>query len=293
MQIPTITARKDPRGGDVAPQASANFALTSSRLILLIHGYNNNEEEALKSYGAFLQNSGLAKASAIGTACGFLWPGDKGGMLAMFSYPWEIKSARGSAEVLHTFLAAQKTPGGWPLEIMLVCHSLGNRVGLELVKQCCTNGGFDRIRYRAGCFMAAAVPVFKVEEGGDLRDAALAVQRKAVLYSEDDIVLHFAFPVGQTLAGDGEGSFPTAIGRFGQPSSGVWNQSNNMGWFRYNHSHYWSRQESADIAAAFLGLAKARETAAAVLPEREMQDPLKRTERSIPTRTLSVRQMPA
>jgi pimeloyl-ACP methyl ester carboxylesterase len=287
VTIPFISVRKEPSGGPVAPEASTDgFELTSSRIVILIHGYNNSQNAALKSYESFLNNSGLGKTTLIGNACGFLWPGDRGGLLAMFSYPWEITPAKESAAVLHQFLVKQVAPGGWPLEVVLVCHSLGNRLGLELVNQNPTSG---KLKYKAGCFMAAAVPVFKVEDGGELHAAAEAVDRTAVLYSEDDIILHYAFPLGQTLAGDGEGFFPRAVGRFGQPNAGLWTQTNDMGQFDFNHWNYWDHQESADAVAAFLGLARERNTPAVVIATRETAVQSVPEERNIQGRGIQAR----
>jgi hypothetical protein len=175
----------------------------------------------------------------------------------------------------------QTVPGGWPLEVMLVCHSLGNRVGLELVRQylnAICEGSTEKLNYRAGCFMAAAVPVFMVDEGGDLRAAAEKVESKLVLYSEADIVLHLAFPLGQTVAG--EGILPLAVGRFGQPNAGLWIKRTDMGQYGYDHWYYWSHKESANAVAAFLGLTVDNEIPSAVIPSHETPtntEPMART----------------
>ncbi|WP_124706414.1 alpha/beta hydrolase [Sulfuriferula multivorans] len=292
MGVPVITVRKEKVGGPLLPEAQAadGFELRSSRLIVLIHGYNNTQEGALASYGKFLENSGLDKASSTGQPCGFLWPGDKDwGLLSAFSYPFELEPAKQSAALLHTFLLKQTVPGNWPLEVTLVCHSLGNRLGLELVDQYLKAGSPSKLNYSAGCFMAAAVPVFMVDDGGALNPAARAVHRSAVLHSEDDIVLHYAFPLGQTVAG--EGMLPRAIGRYGQPSAGLWSQRTDMGIYGYNHGYYWDHPESANAVRKFLGLTVENEIPTAVITSHETQMKAPLRERDMPVRKIVGREL--
>lgn len=288
MTIPAVSTRTADVGGPVAKKVhSQGFQLYTSRLVILIHGYNNDKQSAMESYSHFLKHIGLDKVSIIGQICGFLWPGDKNwGLLSMFSYPFEMGPAKEAAKLLHNFLIDQSAPGGWPLDIMLICHSLGNRVGLELIHQNLVSISSEKLRYSAGCFMAAAVPVFKVEEGGDLREAAKAVKRKIVLFSSNDTVLQFAFPIGQTFAGTGEGIFPRAVGRLGQPNDGLWTARADMGIYNYTHSDYWVQQESADTIAAFLGLAFERIIRKAAIENRETPTQTTQIDRLIPERQI-------
>lgn len=272
------------------PEAQTDdFELHTSRLIILIHGYNNSQDEALDSYRKFLKNTGLDKATPIGQACGFLWPGDKAwGLFSMFSYPFELKPAKQSAALLHDFLVKQTVPGNWPLEVMIICHSLGSRVGLELVNQLVKRRSSNKLEYRA-CFMAAAVPVFMVESGGALSSAVRAVNQSMVLYSDDDIVLHFAFPLGQTVAG--EGIFPRAVGRYGQPTGGVWSKRKDMGAHDYNHWHYWGHAESASSVRNFLGMTTKNVISTTEIASYKVQSKHALYERDTPCRKLPVREL--
>jgi hypothetical protein len=88
-------------------------------------------------------------------------------------------------------------------------------------------------------FMAAAVPTFYFREGRPLRAAYAAIEGSKSLYSEADWVLHWAFPLGQSLMG--EGFFPTALGRTEWiEASQLWptmEQRRNIG--SAGHSDYW------------------------------------------------------
>jgi hypothetical protein len=235
-----------------------------SKMVILIHGYANDEQGAAGSYSAFLDSSRLDTMAVVGDVCEFYWPGD-GRALKAASYPFEIKSARESAERLAEFLRRRPTPGGWPLEIVLICHSLGNRVVLEMLDVFVRGLAPANVRFRGVCLMAAAVSTNMVELGGPLRHAAELVERTLVMFSHGDAVLHFAFPGGQTAAL--EGFFPRAIGRFGEPVRGLWTERLRT---PHGHSDYWTHHTTSDVIKAFLGLAHAREVSSVGLEFRNL-----------------------
>jgi len=280
MNALELSARADDTGGPVAEAvkpAPDHLPLLTSRILILVHGFNNSRSQASASYQKFFDNSGLGGVSAAGQACAFYWPGDKDwSWFSFVSYPSEITPAKDSAALLHRFLKGLRPPGGWPLEIALVCHSLGNLL---------SDPEAPRLNYRAACFMAAAVPVTLVEDPTQLRPAALAPQRTLVLHSASDAVLHWAFPPGETSAGDG--FFPQAVGRFGEPSGGLWSSRSDMGLHSYGHSDYWDHAESAAAVASFLAIAVDRPTPESATPTRSMPPP-----RTLPTRSLAPRGLP-
>lgn len=240
----------------------------SSRVVIFIHGYNNTTAKSRESYARFLELTGL-EASGLGGQVYLLhWPGNKNlGKVSVVSYPAELKPATDSGKLLLQFLKnlATETPGGWPLEVTLICHSLGNRLALEMLREHAAQPAPDSpVLFARGCLMAAAVPVFRVETGGSLRPAAESIQRSLNLYSPSDEVLALGFPVGQTLAGDG--FLPRAVGRFGQPANGLWTERENMGIHAYDHGDYWWKQQSADAVVRFLGGTPPRDLPVATLP---------------------------
>jgi Alpha/beta hydrolase of unknown function (DUF900) len=277
-----LSVRTAPAGGDVADRVSVVEGTLAhpTRVTLLVHGYNNTQADALASYQAFLAHSGLDGMLAAGQVCEFVWPGDKRwGMASAMAYPLEIAKARESAARLYDFLKGLQTAGGWPLEVQLVCHSLGNRVLLELLERWVDDGSPAALRFTGCSLMAAAVPVPMAEEGGALGAAAAAPGKTLVLHSSADAVLHWAFPPGESAAG--EGFFPQAVGRAGEPAA-RWSERAQMA--GYGHGDYWPGTESSKSVLAFLGGAPERALPGAAISEHALPEPGTIAARELPQR---------
>jgi Alpha/beta hydrolase of unknown function (DUF900) len=249
-----LTVRTEPSGGDLAPEVVCGSPLGlagRSRIILFCHGYANSVDVARASYGKFLENfiSQFPMARPIESdVFEFFWPGDEPYPgISQLSYPFQIQSAMDSAQRLAKYLKKLPTPATGEIEIYIVAHSLGNRVALELIKG--LSGGGVQLTLRGILMMAAAVPVEKVLTAGVLHDPSLLMTKRFVLHSSSDWVLRFAFPSGETAAG--EGFFPQAVGRFGNPA-GQWTNTREMP--SYGHSDYWPNQATSGMAARFFGL---------------------------------------
>jgi pimeloyl-ACP methyl ester carboxylesterase len=157
----------------------------------------------------------------------FHWPGNRRlGLLSFISYSTEIEPAIKSGQRLAAWIKSLSRTA----RLFLVTHSLGGRVALEALDALRTTGDADRVL--GICMMAAAVRVDSVASG-TLGPVTKEPVRWRVLYSSSDTVLHWAFPIGQTAARDG--FFPTAVGRYGDPS-GKWESLDASG---YAHSYYW------------------------------------------------------
>ena len=96
--------------------------------------------------------------------------------------------------------------------------------------------------------MAAAVPVNLVGYGNPLYKGCLLPAFSQCLHSRSDDVLHWAFPPGETASG--EAFFPTAVGRFGEPS-GNWRA--NFPFDTFGHGDYWSRPGPPNLVLQALG----------------------------------------
>jgi pimeloyl-ACP methyl ester carboxylesterase len=231
-----------------------------SQIVLFVHGFNNSAADADRAYSDFLTDltSTTTTAHFNLPVFGFYWPGDTHiKIISTISYPDQIEPAIESAQRLFDYLGGLRGPGGTPMELNLVGHSLGCRVVLELLKLF-LNGTVALVTVRDVALMAAAFPVSKVENLSELGGAAAHVGSSLILYSDADLVLHLAFPPGETLALDG--FFPTAVGRFGQPST-AWRSTRKMVHANqqgYGHSDYWPGTESASAVATFLGTTSAR-----------------------------------
>jgi len=232
-----ISARVDDAGGPVSNTITpGSFSSRAPRLIILIHGYNVNRTNGQASFNAFgqlLQNRNVPELSVLGQVIGFLWPGDEDiKLIAGLFYPAKMQAARDSATRLAEFLLALRGPNGAPMQIVLVAHSLGNRVSLETLTDLLAQSNRKWGRIEGFVLMAAAVIVGDVDAQGRLSAAAKSV-RTRTLFSEADKVLHWAFPPGETAAL--EGFFPQAVGRFGNPPA-TWTDQFDLN--PYDHSNY-------------------------------------------------------
>lgn len=267
-----LSVRTAEKGGAVASQVELGPGETligKRRIVLLIHGYCNDLDDARQSYSIFRQHLSASKAGnslhklPMADLFSFFWPGDKDwGPPRFMSYFLEIGPAQDSAKALAKFL--RDLPQVF--DLYLIAHSLGNRLVLELLKDLRLNG-MPRIRLKGICMMAAAVPVSDVRWQGPLHDASLLAYSQ-VLYSPGDWVLRFGFRVGETAALDG--LLPEAVGLHGKPEP-QWNGRQEMwgrrrGFFgllsakdrRYGHSDYWSLEETAEPVAEFFDTSRSR-----------------------------------
>jgi pimeloyl-ACP methyl ester carboxylesterase len=254
-----ISVREKSSGGLVAPTVTevCGHLDGNDSVLLLIHGYDNSFSDAQCSYDLFRGHFDAKFQTYMGQVAEFFWPGDYSlKIISVLSYPNQIGPAIQSANRLSNYLWNLRGARNGPMELNLVGHSLGCRVVLELLAR--WGGGMPpNIRLGAVALMAAAVVVKHVDSGGSLRAAAILSNNTLVLHSEGDAVLHWAFPFGETLAG--EGFFPTAVGRLGGPLQ-TWRQHIPMATAgkAYGHGSYWSGDESSNAVVVAFGGTPAR-----------------------------------
>lgn len=219
--------------------------------LVLVHGFNNHEGEAARAYLGFRNRQYAlftdtllpgALEKQFGDA---FWPGDADwpgplDWLDFMVYPFAVHTAKNAAPELAQLL--------WRLpnleRVDFIAHSLGCRVTLETVTLLHQRGypAIGRL-----CLMAAAVPCEMVESGGRfeslLRDLQAARVEIKILHSPSDPVLRFAFPPGQTFAGE-----PTmrALGLNGPPVD-MPGRGANVSEQRIafaGHSDYWGHRDN-------------------------------------------------
>lgn len=236
-----LSLRTQPQGGDVAPGVVADHDPRGyGTIILLVHGYNVNQPQAVEAYAAFLDAmSPYVTASRLPPIFYVYWPGDIK-ILSGAAYPFEMNHVIQSAQRLAAYLGGNGGAGGSPINIHIVAHSLGNRLTYLLFEEMLKLRG--ALRVASYTSMASAVPASFVHPGGRFFDVAQqlpgATAQPHVLFSTEDHVLKDFFPAGETVIF--EGFFPEAIGRHGKPYSG--NQTERM--TRYDHCNYWVGPES-------------------------------------------------
>ena len=224
-------------------------------VLLLVHGYANSAAAARDSWAAFLASIAVARIGGWmpQNPTGVQWPGDEPVVgVNQAAYPLKIGVSRDSARRIDAFLRRLAGPGGPPLTLSIVAHSLGCRLVAELL-ECLSQPPAHAVRVDRVVLMAAAVPTDRVDVGKGLRPGVEWARGIEAMHSEGDDVLRFAFPIGETAGGDG--FFPTAVGRHGGPGA-TWLTTPLMahGGHLYGHSDYWPGAESAAAAAAFLGI---------------------------------------
>jgi pimeloyl-ACP methyl ester carboxylesterase len=195
--------------------------LQTTKLVLLIHGFNVTEDEAFGTYRRFCSEQQQLADGDIGSSVSndraFIevdWPGgiDAAKAVSWAGYPFAVSQAKELGPRIAADLGeAARRLGHLSLDV--VAHSLGCRLAIETIRALSPS-----ITVTGVVFQAAALDVEQLESPLDrfgLRSALLNAKcRIHSLYSEGDRVLSWAFPRGQELALEAVGwtKAPTALG---------------------------------------------------------------------------------
>jgi pimeloyl-ACP methyl ester carboxylesterase len=246
-----------------------------ARIIVFIHGYNNDRQQARESYDALMEKLALADQGVVWQ---LYWPGfverltgsatetplslapryDERGtesnvLLSIPSYHAQVLKAPSVGRALGGFLEQTQ-----PRSVVFVAHSLGCRVTLEAIRFLTRANRVGTVSIRGVCLMAAAVPTYMLEaarahwyarspQGGEFNGSVTMIRRSLVLHSTRDRVLQRAFPLGQMRAG--EGVLPEAVGRHGRPNA-AWSV---RGQTYLGHSGYWTSPVSVTATRHVIG----------------------------------------
>ncbi|MGC4067343.1 MAG: alpha/beta hydrolase [Polyangiaceae bacterium] len=156
--------------------------LSGKKTLLLIHGYNNDEDQVCRAYQIIQEKVGV---NAYDKVMGYTWPG---------GHVLEYLPARDRAKAVAPRLAK------W-LELLLthcasvdiMCHSLGNFLALRAVRY--VNPNLKKFRF--GWMTAAAVHDESVEPGREFFNATLRFEQFCIYHSCRDEVLALAFPLAE------------------------------------------------------------------------------------------------
>ena len=262
-----LSVRALPAGGGlkpIDPLPATSDPNGHSSILILIHGFNVSEKDAGVVYKAFLYRlmyTGWSPPTL--PVYKFLWPGDKENKVwSALAYPLQLKTAKEAGRRLYAFLSPLHGPGGGPIDVHFVAHSLGNRLLLQCLDL--LRGYAPRVVVRSVTLMAAAVPVSRTQYGGDLYRASLWPRFSQALHSKGDDVLHYAFPSGETAAFDA--FMPTAIGRSGEP---IANWSHESAFDSFAHGDYWLQPGPPGMVLPCLHWSAPRATAVSSIPSRQ------------------------
>jgi pimeloyl-ACP methyl ester carboxylesterase len=246
----------DPLGREVASSVSYDDDLSLAgfdHLLILVHGYNNREKVAKKSYEKFAQHLEEAFGSHgfdIDAVVHFHWPGNPSvaeWLSPKIHYPYALRNAQLAARRLNDLLSrleASRSPAS-PLRVSFVGHSMGCRLIIEMLQ---TLAAARALAFPAIGLMAAAIPVKLVSAGGALVPPAILKEKLLKFFSPNDGVLRSFFPLGQWWAYKTEIAgatiepeyFGEAVGLYGNPTNFAFPFAR-----RYNrHGDYWSDKKS-------------------------------------------------
>jgi hypothetical protein len=310
-QVFDVSFRQARSGGDIDIQRAQRDAVSLRgypHLIVLIHGYNNDEHEANVAYQAFCDREQSMVGPGRDWAPGAIvvrvfWPGDARWWIASaLFYPWAVPRALTIGQALATILKDVSQYAGDVLTIDCVAHSLGNRLLLHCLSALL---GSANVFVRRVVHMAAAVPTWTLEttarierlRGALLSECLPPNSRAVTLFSGDDSVLSLAFPIGEMAAETYDDEFPIALGH------AHWADGDRVGDLTQvpepgaKHSSYWGADKSTPKKLSDqigdtvnnsldLGNAPARSTPTAFLPDRRTTDGREFNLRTIEERTI-------
>ncbi|WP_405776014.1 alpha/beta hydrolase [Streptomyces sp. NBC_01538] len=256
-------------------------SLDRHRIIILVHGFQNSEERATRSYEEFMDRLSDAirpsRIDALGSFWQYHWPGDHPKrFISTVTYAARISDAREAGRLLAMFLSGMKRTQ----EVILIGHSLGCRVILEAARFTRDDSSYRGAKIRKTFLLAAAVPI-EMCTAGRIFDWRLEDSEEYVFWSRKDRALGRVFQTGQYLYGEPG----TAVGRHGMPIDRWTPRTMRTG---LGHSDYWSSFNVAQRIATLLGRYGRRilpefpgDSGGSHLEEREL-DQRRLTERRLP-----------
>jgi pimeloyl-ACP methyl ester carboxylesterase len=217
------------------------MVIRENRIVLIVHGYNNDQREAADSYNDFYNElNQLLDNYQLQHIWEVYWPGfypvrpSKIEPLSAASYPAQVLRAPHVAKALADHILALNGIK----EVLFIAHSLGCRIVLETLNHL-AHAAADgkKIAVPGICLMAAAVPYTSLEAGGTLEPAAKYTNKYYVLFSPADHVLRWLFRPGQFLARGN--AWSEAVGRWGKPRTCWKNESYNVVNTQLDHGDYY------------------------------------------------------
>ncbi len=160
--------------------------IRGKRVLLLVHGYNNDEDDVCRAYGLIAQRVGAELAGAYDVVVGYTWPG---GDLRV-SYPAARHRAKACAPRLAARLGRVAAVAS---AVDLLCHSLGNFLALRALATMASG----KARFRFAWMTAAAVHDEALEPGEPFAAVPALFQGFCIYHSRRDRVLRLAFPLAE------------------------------------------------------------------------------------------------
>jgi pimeloyl-ACP methyl ester carboxylesterase len=229
---------------------------SAQRLVILIHGFNNSEAAAQRSFALF--RSHISSSIRREELWEFHWPGDHSDKwISRATYAVRVALAPGVGAALARFLTDRPSHQ----RVVLIAHSLGCRVALEAALEIkALQPANPDHRLDEVFLLAAAVPAPLCDTRNG-RFPAPVSGREHAFYSPNDKVLRRWFKPGQRLVSLNETGRP--VGLNGEPGDVRWTDPWNS---KLDHGEYWGAADVGDQILTRMGLATRRTPPSARLP---------------------------
>ena len=152
-----------------------------SRIVILVHGFNVDEESARGSFSQFRDNLAAFSNTLAQQIVYLYWPGHNRFLGPAF-YPFSLRSAVRLASRLTGLLRDVRGLNGGSTELLLIGHSLGCRLILESLQRLSALGMANWINRVTIFLMAAAVPTRLVDVHGRLENGIGFAQRRFAFF---------------------------------------------------------------------------------------------------------------
>jgi hypothetical protein len=253
-------------------------------ITFLVHGYNVEPGDAANSFVQLIEKikeSNPVLPLQLSNNCYLVcWRAyasnsfvSEKSFFSGITYPIQVTTAIEAAKALKRYIKRNikrninsdnsKLQAFRDVQINVIAHSLGCRLTLELISN------FKKESspvFQSVILMAAAVPLQYIgfNNPHHLSKRARTPQRTVAIYSKRDWILDIAFPIGQTLAG--EGLFPVAVGRTGGPAH-YWHYTKQT---RNGHSDYFKDSDTGEEIVRAFGRSTSRFLSSRILEANEI-----------------------
>ncbi len=179
----------DGSGGSAGAQqkdlAAIQEACAQKRVLLLVHGYNNEFEDVLRAYRIIREKQQQFLSRKYDLVLGYTWPG---GIDAL-----DYRQAKRRAGIVGPRLGVvllKLTSGQKKIKTLdVMTHSMGARVGFRALES------LDRAKTVRNFFlMASAVDNESIEPDQEYFASNRLARNSFVFHSRHDVVLRFGFP---------------------------------------------------------------------------------------------------
>jgi Alpha/beta hydrolase of unknown function (DUF900) len=243
-----VTLKSSEGAAYTVPLSSPWFTAEKRCRIILVHGYNNSEPEALESYERFRAFCAEYSIYHADRLFYLIWPGDHFENLMQW-FDHNTQNAQVSGRNLGSFLEQLISRfQEQDCQFVIIAHSLGCRLTAEMISEL-------HRRNRNLCkqfklfLMAGAVRSDDIEGGSNFGEAFAATDYIVNLYSPDDHVLHRYFPWGEWGGGR---TRREAIGLNGEPREFKSWQRQQMN--KFDHGDYWKEKSVVELVLRALGV---------------------------------------